>query len=503
MLGNAIWASYQVQRQQLIVNTLEANQAYANKLGQITQNFVLSAQQQLAYSARIIGSNIYRTSSFREEADRLRQQSDSFNSVIVVDAAGVVRATSPEISEIVGKALTSSANKEALEHRSPVVSDPFLSATGKLVVTISHPILTEREIYDGYITASIYLKEMNVLYSLLGTHFHRDGSYLYVVGQDGKLLYHPESNRIGESAIRNEAVRAVSAGQTGALHIINSYGIEMLAGFAPVPAVGWGIVAQRPLSVTLAPLGQLMSTMLWNAAPLGILSLVLIWLFSRSISAPLWQLAKNAETGDVREAISQVKAVNSWYFEAAQLKKAVLVSFRTLSERIGELDIATLTDPMTRLTNRRGLERALNQFERSDTPFGIIAFDIDYFKSINDRFGHSTGDQVIVELTRCMRAIGRPQDILCRFGGDEFLVLLPNVDANVATLVAERLRKAIETHAFSSVGNVTISAGVSHYPETEDEPDLAIRQADKALYLAKSQGRNQVASCQKHNQTSR
>ncbi|MCD4514328.1 sensor domain-containing diguanylate cyclase [Brucella pseudogrignonensis] len=502
MLANAIWASYQVQRQQLIDNTLEANQAYANKLGQITQNFVLSTQQQLAYSARNIGRNIYRTSTFKEEADRLREQSDSFNSVIVVDAAGVVRATSPEILEIVGKVLTSAANNEALEHRSPVVSDPFLSATGKLVVTISHPIFTENKKYEGYITASIYLKEMNVLYSLLGTHFYRDGSYLYVVGQDGKLLYHPESTRIGESAIRNEAVRAVSEGQSGALHTINSHGIEMLAGFAPVPAVGWGIVAQRPLSVTLAPLGQLMSTMLWNAAPLGILSLVLIWLFSRSISMPLWQLAKNAETGDVGEAISQVKAVNSWYFEAAQLKKAVLVSFRTLSERIGELDIATLTDPMTQLTNRRGLERALNQFERSGKPFGIIAFDMDNFKSINDRYGHTTGDQVIVELAHCMRANARPQDILCRFGGDEFLMLLPEIDADAVLVVAERLRKAIESHVFPSVGNVTISAGVSHYPETEDDPDRAIGQADKALYLAKSQGRNRVASYQKYNQTS-
>lgn len=501
MLGNAVWASYQVQRKQLIDSTLEANRVYANKLAQTTQHFVLSAQQQLASSAAHIGRHLDQPSTPDEEAERLKQQTDSFNSVAVVDAAGVVKAASPAMPELQGKALTSAANKQALERRSPLVSDPFIAPTGNLVVTISHPVFDAKGAYAGYVTASIHLKEKNVLHTLLGTHFYRDGSYLYVVGRDGKLLYHPEPNRVGESAIRNEVVRAVSQGRAGALHTVNSHGVHMLAGFAPVPAVGWGVVAQRPLEATLAPLGGLMSTVLRNAAPLGVLSLVLIWFFSRSISAPLWQLAKNVQAKDVSEAISKVRLVNSWYFEAAQLKRAVLVSFRTFSERIGKLDVAALTDPLTQLYNRRGLERALSEFSRSGAHFGVIAFDVDHFKAVNDRYGHSVGDDVIAGLAHCMRANARPQDVLCRFGGEEFLMLLPGVDARGAVLVAERLRKAIEEHAFPAVGQVTISAGVSHFPDTEGDADLAIRQADKALYRAKDAGRNQVVLYQKRSRS--
>lgn len=492
MLGNALWASFQVQRKQLIDNTLEANRVYANKLAQTTQHFVLSAQQQLAYGAERMGSRLGVEGAEADEADRLRRQTDSFNSIAIVDADGVVRATSPAMPQLDGKRLTSAANEDALARRSPFVSDPFVSTAGNLIVTISHPVFDEAGVYNGYVAASIRLKQKNVLHSLLGTHFYRDGSYLYVVGRDGRLLYHPDTRRIGESARGNEAVQAVCSGRTGALQVTNSAGIQMLAGYAPVPAVGWGVVAQRPLDATLVPLGGLMSTVLRNAAPLGLLSLGFIWFFSRRISSPLWQLASNAQTRDIAEAMARVRAVNAWYFEAAQLKKAVLVSFRQLSERIDELDMASLTDPLTQLFNRRGLDRALNGLTDSGTPFGVITFDVDHFKQVNDLYGHDAGDRVIVDLAQCLRANARPQDVLCRYGGEEFLVLLPDVDANVAVKVAERLRRSIEAHPFPLVGQVTISAGVSHCPDTESAPDLAIRQADKALYQAKSAGRNRV-----------
>lgn len=492
MLGNALWASHQVQRQQLIDKSLEANRVYAHSLAQTTQHFVLNAQRQLAVGAERLSRQLGDPSVHDEQVDRIKQQTDAFNSVISVNAQGVVVGASPALPELQGKALTSAANRQALQQRVPMVSDPFVAHTGNLVVTLSHPVFDGNGDYAGYITASIHLRDPNVLHALLGTHPYEDGSYLYVVSRDGTLLYHPEPDRVGQPATRNAAVDAISQGRAGALHSHNRHGVHMLAGFAPVPAAGWGIVAQRPIDAAVAPLGSLMATVLRNAAPLGVLSLLLIWLCSRRIASPLWQLAEHAQDRDLGTAITRVKAVNAWYYEAAHLKQAVLVSFRNLSERIGILDQATLTDPLTHLLNRRGLERALSALTASGVPFGVITLDVDHFKDVNDQHGHDVGDQVIAGIAQCMRSNARPQDVLCRLGGEEFLALLPEVGAETALQVAERLRSVVEAHPFPTVGHVSISAGVSHFPETQADPDLAIRQADKALYRAKHGGRNKA-----------
>ncbi|MGE6334576.1 sensor domain-containing diguanylate cyclase [Stenotrophomonas sp. NPDC077659] len=492
MLGNAVWAGYQVQRQQLIDKSLEANRVYARSLAQSSQHFVLNAQQQLAVGAERLSRNLAQPAAHDDEVERIKLQTDAFNSVISVNAQGVVVGSSPALPELQGKALTSAANRQALQQRLPMVSDPFISHTGNLVVTLSHPMFDEQGDYAGYITASIHLRDPNVLHSLLGTHPYDDGSYLYVVSRNGTVLYHPDPDHVGQPATRNAAVDALSQGSSGALHSHDHRGVHMLAGFAPLPAAGWGIIAQRPAEAAVAPTGRLLHTVLRNAAPLGVLTLLLIWLCSRRIASPLQELARHAQDRDVGSAIIHVKAVNSWYYEAAELKQAVLVSFRNLSERIGLLDQATLTDPLTQLLNRRGLERALSALNASGMPFGVITFDVDHFKDVNDRHGHDTGDQVLVGIAQRMCANARPQDVLCRLGGEEFLALLPEVGAETALQVAERLRSAIEAHAFPTVGHVTISAGVSHYPETQADADLAIRQADKALYRAKQSGRNRA-----------
>lgn len=494
MLANAVFAAYQVQREQLIASALESNRVYAHKLAQTTHNFLVSTQQQLNYSARVIGTSGIDTEIGASEAHRLQSQTNAFNSVIVVDRQGLVRAASPALPQIEGRVLSSLANSLAIASRAPLVSNPYVSATGKLVLTISQPIFDPSGTYQGYISASIHLKEPNVLHTLLGTHYYKDGSYLYVVGQDGKLLYHPEPDRVGQSALKNEVVRAVSRGEAGAMPTINSHGVHMLAGFAPIPAVHWGIVSQRPVEATLHPLKRLTNLVLLNAAPLGLLSLLLIWIVSRRIARPLWQLASTAQNSDVSQAISTVTAVDTWYYEADQLQKAVLISFNAFNDRIGRLDRAVLTDPLTGLLNRRGLERALEILASSNTRFGVIALDIDHFKNVNDVHGHEAGDVVIAGVADLMRQNSRVEDILCRIGGEEFLLLLPDVSAETSELVAERLRGSIHDHTFPSVGSITASMGVSHFPETHEDADHAIRQADKALYKAKSEGRDRVAS---------
>jgi len=489
-LGNTLLASYRVQRDQLIRGTLEANRVYANKLAETTQNFVLSSQQQLAYAATLLGRSGLQDGRAQEEASRLQLQTNSFNSVLVVSETGLVVATSPQTLHLKGDTLRSAGNRAALERSQPMISDPYDSATGKLLIAMSHPVFDAQGQYRGYVSGTVYLRQRSILQSLLGTHYYRDGSYLYVVDRNGRLLYHIDPERVGGRAPGNPVIEAVTRGQRGAAQIINSRGVSMLAGYAPVPATGWGVVAQRPTAATLQPLSQLMSSVIWRAIPLGVLSLLATWWFARRISLPLWQLARNVQEGDTRRAISDVGRIRAWYFEVAQLKQAVLYSFTALQDRIGTLNRASRTDPLTGLLNRRGLQQSLETLKVQGQSFAILALDIDRFKTINDQHGHAVGDTVISHIAEQMRRYSRDGDVLCRNGGEEFLMLLPTTDADAARVIAERLRQQIASEATQGIGPVTVSVGVAHYPTFDSDAEQALRMADKALYMAKEQGRN-------------
>jgi diguanylate cyclase (GGDEF)-like protein len=191
------------------------------------------------------------------------------------------------------------------------------------------------------------------------------------------------------------------------------------------------------------------------------------------------------------EHLHQVRA---WYFEAAELKRALLFSLNLLQERIGRLNRDAQTDPLTGLGNRRSLEISLSLLEAENREFAAIALDIDHFKRINDSHGHEVGDQVLRQLAELMRRCCREGDLLCRTGGEEFLILLPGATLNVAAAVAERLRVTVQDMPVEPVGAVTISLGVTHWDgETHGEPMNALGEADRALYRAKQEGRNRVA----------
>jgi diguanylate cyclase (GGDEF)-like protein len=121
----------------------------------------------------------------------------------------------------------------------------------------------------------------------------------------------------------------------------------------------------------------------------------------------------------------------------------------------------------------------------------LLVVDIDFFKRINDRFGHLFGDEVLLLMARFMRSVFRPHDVLFRFGGEEFVVLLAPTDALGAESAAERFRASVENFPFPQVGRVTVSVGYTKV-SPEDSPFGAFGRADEALYYAKQHGRNRV-----------
>lgn len=165
------------------------------------------------------------------------------------------------------------------------------------------------------------------------------------------------------------------------------------------------------------------------------------------------------------------------------------------SEEMKALQHLAATDPLTGLSNRRGGERhianEISRAKRERRPLSCVLIDLDRFKQVNDTFGHQAGDQLLRDVSNLLRRTVRAYDILVRWGGEEFLLVLPGVDRDVARTLAERVRIAVEALDTHGLGPVTLSAGVADF---ENDYDFAstLKAADRRLYQAKASGRNCV-----------
>ena len=491
-LANALYASYQVQRQQLIDAELESNHAYAIKLAASTDDFFEEVIQQLGYAAGVIATDFDNPEFLAAESERLFRQTDSFNSIVIVDSRNEVLANSPLNLPLVGRLLDTPALVQATAQRKPMISQPLLSPMGNLLVFISQPIFDTQGDYLGAVAGSIYLKHESFLNRLLASPYSKDGSYLFVVDQQRRLIYHPDNERVGTTVTGNAAIEEVIQGISGSKQVINSRSIDMLAGYDSVPATGWGVVSQRPLQATLAALDALMLQVLLNSLPLALATLVFIWWCARRIARPLQQLASGARAMDDPATAQEIQRVKSWYYESAELKKAMLLGIGLLQKNISRLRQDAQTDPLTGLGNRRALEQTLQTWEREQTPFAVMSVDVDFFKRVNDTYGHHVGDGVLRQLAQHLRECARENDVFCRVGGEEFLVLLPRTDRQATLQVAERLRQQVERADMSPVPRVTVSIGIAHWPGGAARPGEALQRADEMLYQAKREGRNRI-----------
>lgn len=193
-------------------------------------------------------------------------------------------------------------------------------------------------------------------------------------------------------------------------------------------------------------------------------------------------------------------------FESEELVARVksLLRVRNLMEELKEkntlLEKLAVTDELTGLHNRRHFfESAHSQMAlglRHHFKIACLLMDIDHFKRINDTYGHMAGDEVLRRAGSLLRSCKREGELLARFGGEEFIMCLFNTDAQSAEMAAERFRKLMMEHDFSSVAQglkITVSIGVAVYPQEHvDSVDALIKSADKALYESKSLGRNRV-----------
>jgi diguanylate cyclase (GGDEF)-like protein len=210
-------------------------------------------------------------------------------------------------------------------------------------------------------------------------------------------------------------------------------------------------------------------------------------------SGQLWtgevkNLAKDGSSFWVYETISTI------YDEENQKKGYTAISHDiTHRKKVEELSI---TDKLTGVHNRLKLDSVLtyelNQSKRYQQELSLIILDVDDFKSVNDNFGHQTGDSVLKEISSLIKSNCRQTDTFGRWGGEEFLIILPKTDMLQAAALAEKLKNIVQKHDFLAVGYQTCSFGVSTLKKKTQSEQKLVEEADKALYEAKRSGKNRV-----------
>lgn len=465
---------------------VESNIAYARKLADTTDRYLATAQRELYWSSTQI-KGLADTTLLRGESDRLRLQSGFFNSVVVVNRHAVITASSPESLSIVGMQLHSDASRKAITTQKPLISLPFTSTTGNYVVFLSQPLFAPSGTYLGYIGGSIYLKKQSMLSDILSQHFYACGTTVSIVSNDGLIVFSHDPTRVGTKMLLSPALMKRLVSRDSGRFSTESDGVEFLTGFASLHKTDWNIFITGTSEIVRHILIRTVESALWFLLVIIVLTAAVVALIAGRIAYPLERLAGMVRDTDCEVLLS---SVTSSYYEVDLLKKAVQDHRLAVAGRIAALSDEVMTDPLTGLSNRRGFKLMANRLI-DDAAQCVIAVDVDHFKKINDWYVHDGGDAVLVKLAELLRQACRTDDLVSRFGGEEFILLLPQTSLEDAARTAERIREVVCNTTFPYVGSMTVSAGVAALTDCEHR-DAMLRLADQALYQAKEAGRNVV-----------
>ncbi len=488
-LANQFVINYHVQSKREVAQTLSNNEAYARKIADISGMAMNALRAQLAYSAEELSKNFDDPQLRNSQATRLLQQNDFFNSVVIVNKDALILEALPKKLGVVGVSLRSEAAKQSLHAQTPIVPQPFVSPSGNLILSPSHPIFdSQSDQYLGYVAGTIYLHGDNVLARVLGTHFHGEEVSISVVSANGVVIFDTDERDVGNQLDATSFLQAAfKQSQLRSSGVLASHSSqEQLTAFATVAELGWVVIVHSDAQKVVSTVGDTIYELIYHALPVTLLTLLGIWVLAYKISAPLQLLADRVSNNS-----NEFADIPLWYSEIKTLKRAFEGYRNEQVKRIDALSLATHTDPLTGIGNRRYMQTFIDNMCSQAQPFAVITLDIDFFKHINDTFGHDVGDKVIKSLAALLKEGCREYDGVFRSGGEEFMLLLPGIGRHRAFDLAERLRKEIEIHQFAPVPSVTVSLGVSFWQVNNDVDDV-LKEADKALYRAKEQGRNQT-----------
>lgn len=486
-------SGYKVIKASLLEEALSNNEAYAQKLSRTADRFLVDAQDTLAYSADVIEQNLQDGSVLSEEARRLQEQANSFNSAVVVDTDRKVLAVSPKTVNIKDSVLDSTGAREANRAQRPNITNPYITITGKLVVFISHPLFDEHNIYQGLVAGSLYLQDQNAFYDILGKHPYDEDSYVYVVSKEGEIIFHKDFDMIGQQ-VDNDILQQIQQNTAGSLRYQDDKKQRFVAGYSKLDAADWYVVLQRPHELVEAPAQMVVKRIALTTAPVFLLMILVTLYATLRVVRPIHLLADYTEESLVSKNVEKLKEVPSFYDEAQSLKRSLVRTLSSLHSQVEFFQNQAVIDPLTGLTNRRTMDEVLENWRKNEMDYAIIMLDLDHFKRVNDTYGHGVGDQVLQYLAQKLKKHARTQDVCCRYGGEEFIILLPHTPLEEAYEVAESLRKDLAETVSPCGDIVTMSAGIAAFSDQATTPTQVIELADQALYRAKESGRNRTCT---------
>ncbi|WP_150275884.1 sensor domain-containing diguanylate cyclase [Paenibacillus tepidiphilus] len=483
-------ASYHSKKRSLINTTLNLNFANAERMSLTADSLFRSMRSSLLYSAKVLsGMSPAQRTEIADYLELMRNSSNYFNSLILVGPDSVVLGSSPESLGINGHHIVSPPALEALQLKKSYISRPYISSTtGRSLLFMSEPLFDKNGLYLGQLGGSIYLQDYNILNMIYGNNKIDDsGSYFFIVGSDGHLIFHPDKTRINTDVSASPLVQRLMNGGSGRMAALNINGEEMLAGYSGVPSSGWGVAVVSPESVIQEQLsGHLRKIVGLMVLPFALMLLCVIVLAHR-LAHPFVALA-NLVGRFGKEHVELPEMKPHWNREADLLTKAVDIAWKDIQKQTDQLTHDAMTDQLTGIANRRGMEWSAGQWIEAGVPFSLIVLDVDKFKVVNDTHGHLAGDEVLRWVGDVIANAIRPGDVCARFGGEEFVVLLPRTSNAFA--VAERIRSRLEQSKGPLEQRITSSLGIAHFPLHGGTLAELLDKADQALYTAKRKGRN-------------
>lgn len=360
----------------------------------------------------------------------------------------------------------------------------------------------------------------HVLSSSLSENSAQRGIEVFIVNQQGEILYPFKS--IGQ-------VQPPVSKKHKANYFVDNWSEDQQYLTTDVPVLsqtqmnlGWHVVIRQPMSMALTEVKSLQHKILAIGFILSLLLLLLTYKLANRFSRPIETLAQSAhavEKGqeDIRfetqTSIREIKGLSqslqsmtdTLLTQKHQLLDANATLEQKVAERTHELQVANVElahiaryDALTGLHNRRAFNDYLSylftQTSRTEQTYAVLLMDIDFFKKVNDSFGHEVGDQVLQRVAEILPTTLRITDFVARLGGEEFIALLPATTLEGAMHLAEKIRSTIEQESIIDNHPVSLSIGVSLAQVDDADMNDAIRRADQCLYRAKQQGRNRVIS---------
>lgn len=539
-IGFFINSLYQNSWDQAEQSMLEKHHLIASSLVEPLNFFIASRQQSL----HMVGANIVHAlsdpavidseeavqtildSHFRNFSDMVALSfapgSDTKIHCVATNQVGVNRQTTPNYDNVPVHPISSVV---------PEASEPdYLSAvfkssvTQKPVVLLKYGVLTE----DGKLLGTLFseISLFNIANMCSKINFGVKG-HCAVVDNIGQVLAHPNKQWVND--IRDismvSIVQRMMLGESGTTEFYSpALKADMVAGFSAIPKLGWGVMIPQPKSELVNTFNTVRNnTLLWLLAGVVIASWV-AWRLSVLIVNPIKELIARTENLEHRRdsfnlgAIppNSPKEIKKLWRTFSRLLSGLQASTKevkrlnvslshdiekateALRAKNKELYEVSILDHLTSLPNRRYFSNHLDEVlsRKTRESIGVIFIDVDHFKSINDQYGHETGDAALIHLATILKSAVRKEDVLARLGGDEFVIYIHSADQKTLSRIAESIRSLTQATPLNTPNgelSLTLSIGtVHHLSDGKMAVKDFFRLADQAMYRSKSNGRNKV-----------